>query len=353
MKPTIIHPQPAVFLPKATYLFRSTPRISPKPKVLVMAARGRESLTSTQVSQLQSLATVHYQQVMAPLTQDQFVEAARDFDYLAITRRAIPKLGENLLNALPRLKGISVYSTGTEWIDADVLQARGIHLSSLPDYCTNAVAETALGLLFLSAHKLHLRYLKTTHAIPEHVSLRGVELRSGTVGIIGYGRIGKLLAQKAQPLCKRVLVYDADVEKQGFVSSGVVWAEKKALLQEADWLVCCAAQNFEEKQLLTPEEYELLQPKTTVINVARSSLLDHLQLVKKVKNQQLGGYYYDDLMPDGENPDEFEFGKIVPTGHTAWYTNESMQAGTAEWINNLCILIKHCPASKSISSALC
>lgn len=353
MTPKVFHPKPIDLLPTATYLFRATPKVTPKPKVLVMAARGRESLTSAQITQLQSLATVHYQQVMAQLTQDQFVQAARDFDYLAVTRRAIPKLGENLISALPRLKGISVYSTGTEWIDTDVLQARGIHLASLPDYCTNAVAETALGLLFLSAHKLHLRYLKTTHAIPEKVSLRGVELRSGTVGIIGYGRIGKLLAQKVQSLCNRVLVYDADVEKQGFVSSGVVWAEKKALLQEADWLVCCAAQNFEEKQLFSPEEYDLLQPKTTVINVARSSLLDHSLLVKKVKNQQLGGYYYDDLMPEGENPDEFEFGKIVPTGHTAWYTNEAMQAGTAEWINNLCILLKHCPASKSISSLPC
>lgn len=351
MTPKVFHPKPMDLLPMATYLFRATP--APKPKVLVMAARGRESLTSAQATQLQSLATVQYHEVLEPLTQHQFVKAVRDFDYLAITRRAIPKLGKNLLTALPRLKGISVYSTGTEWIDTDVLQARGIHLASLPDYCTNAVAETALGLLFLSAHKLHLRYLKTTHAIPDKVSLRGVELRSGTVGIIGYGRIGKLLAQKVQPLCKRVLVYDSDIEKQGIVSPGVVWAGKKALLQESDWLVCCAAQSFEEKQLFTPEEYDLLQPKTTVINVARSSLLDHSLLVKKVKNQQLGGYYYDDLMPEGENPDEFEFGKIVPTGHTAWYTNEAMQAGTSEWINNLCVLIKHCPTSKRISSLPC
>ncbi|MBC7774991.1 MAG: hypothetical protein H7246_06080 [Phycisphaerae bacterium] len=286
-----------------------------------------------------NLAEVHYQTVLKPMTPTQFVETALDFDYLAITRRAIHRLGAETLSALPRLKGISVYSTGTEWIDTGFLQARSIHLASLPNYCTNAVAETALGLLFLSAHKLHLRYLKTMHVIPDHVSLRGRELYNGTVGIIGYGRIGRLLAQKIQPLCKRVFVYDSDPEALNFEPSGVSVVGKKTLLSRADWVVCCASQGYEEKPILNENDYALLRPETTLINVARTSLFDHKRLVEMVQNRQLGAYFYDDLLQPEENPDEVEFGKIVPIGHTAWYTDEAMEAGTENWVENLRFLI--------------
>ncbi len=326
---------------------------SAQPKVLVMAARGRESLTKIQNALLQSQAEVHYQRILNPMSQAQFVEAARDFDYLAITRRAIHRLGADTLNALPRLKGISVYSTGTEWIDSDFMRLRGIQLSALPDYCTNAVAETALGLLLLSAHRLHLRYLKTTRVIPDYVSLRGRELRHGTVGILGYGRIGKLLAQKIQPLCKQVFVHDCNPKKVTFVPPEISPLGKKTLLSRADWIVCCASQDFEEKAILTDTDYALLRPETTLINVARTSLLDHGRLIQMVQNQQLGGYFYDDILQPEEKPDEVEFGKIVPVGHTAWYTNEAMEAGTNDWLENLYKLISTYSSKQNVQISIC
>ena len=324
-----------------------------KPKILILAARGRESLTKDQNIRLGSLAEVHYHCVLKPLTPDEFVKIAWNYDYIAITRRAIHRLGQETLSALPRLKGISVYSTGTEWIDTSFLRERGIQFNSLPDYCTNAVAETALGLLFLSAHKFHLRYLKTTHAIPEYVSLRGRELYSGTVGIIGYGRIGRLLAKKIQPLCNRILVHDIDPEQLNFLPSGIVVVGMEALLHQADWVVCCASQSYDEKPILNDGDYALLRPETTLINVARTSLFDHERLVEMVKNRQLNAYFYDDLLQPEEKPNEVEFGKIVPMGHTAWYTNEAMERGTETWVENLRLLIKNSPTTHKTQISTC
>jgi phosphoglycerate dehydrogenase-like enzyme len=335
-------------------LQRSNRALRPQnPKVLVFAARGRDSLTEAQHARLSNFAEVHYQSVLRPMSPAQFVEAARNFDFIALTRRAIQRLGRDTLSALPRLKGISVYSTGTEWIDTDFLRASGIPLASLPDYCTNAVAETALGLLLLSAHKLHLRYLKTTHAIPDYVSLRGRELYNGTVGIIGFGRIGRLLVQKVQPLCKRVLVYDSDPEQLNFVPIGVSVVGKKSLLSHADWVVCCASQNYEEKTIMTEGDYTLLRPETTLINVARTSLFDHARLVEMVQSQQLGAYFYDDFLQAEEKSDGTEFGKIVPMGHTAWYTDEAMEAGTESWIENLFSLINTCSTTQKTQISIC
>lgn len=308
-----------------------------------MAARGSDSLTQAQRTRVKNQAEVQYLGVLKPLSSAQFVQVAKDFDYLAITRRAIERLDQSVLKKLPRLKGISVYSTGTEWIDTAYLESRGIQLASLPDYCTNAVVESALGLLFLSAHKLHLRYLKTIHAVPEFVSLRGRELQSGTVGIIGYGRIGQLLAQKVQTLCKRVLVCDSNPEKLRKTPAGVYPVEQKRLLRASDWIVCCAAQGFEEKSIFSAADYALLRPQTILINVARSSLFDHKHLIHMVQNQELGAYYFDDVWSSETTPDAIEYGKIVPMGHTAWYTDEAMAAGTANWISNVCQLLSQSP----------
>lgn len=312
---------------------------SKRPHVLIMAARGRHSLTPEQQGVLASFSRVQYQTVRSPMTPDAFVQAARHADFLAITRRAIERLSRDTLAALPQLKGLSVYSTGTEWIDTRFLQQRGIALASLPDYCTNAVAETALGLLLMSAHKLHLRYLKSTHAVPAHVSLRGRELRSGVVGIIGHGRIGSLLAQKVQPLCKQVLVCDKSAQQCAFLPPGLRAVAQHELLSQADWIVCCASQDYAENPLLEPEDYGRLKPQTVLINVGRSSLFDHKRLIQMVQAGQLGGYFFDDLLRPGDNPNLSEYGKIVPMGHTAWYTDEAMEAGRADWVNNLCGLI--------------
>ncbi|MCB9307286.1 MAG: hypothetical protein H6565_11885 [Lewinellaceae bacterium] len=307
---------------------------------LIMSALGADSVPPGLRSQLDRMAGVRYLANLKPLEPEAFVSLARPFQYLAITRRAVRRLDGGMIDALPRLKGLSVYSTGLEWIDLDRLQRRGIPVLGLPDYCTNAVAETALGLILMTAHKLHLRYLKSLHAIPESVSLCGFELQHCRIGIIGYGRIGRLLAKKVRPLCAEVLIADEDTNRYGPPEPGIEVTDIKTLLSDCDFVVVCASQEFAEKALIEQRDYALLSPRSVVVNVARTSLLDHDLLVKMVKKQQIRAYLYDDLMRDDDRPNEREYGKIVPTGHTAWYTEEAMASGTNTWINNLITLCK-------------
>lgn len=306
-----------------------------RPKAIVLAAKGADSLSAVQRRMLEQTATVEYVAVLSPLAVPDFVQLVHDFDYIAITRRAITQIDRSVIDALPRLKGLSVYSTGVEWIDLDYLQFKEIRWTALPDYCTNAVAESALGLMLMVAHKLHLRYQKSIHVIPEQVSLRGFELSSSVVGILGYGKIGKLLARKIQPLCRQVLAHDIDPHVFNEKSTDVQQADKGTILSKSRFVIVCAAQQYREQQLLCDGDYDLMGPETVVVNVARTSLLDHQRLIRMVRQKRIHAYVYDDLMPREEDPNVTEYGKIIPTGHTAWYTGEAILNGSQAWVDNL------------------
>lgn len=311
----------------------------PRARALVIAARGMESIPFHFRQSLGNFADADYLANLEPLDSRTFITLARSFEYLAVTRRAIEKIDSGIIESLPQLKGISVYSTGLEWIDQECLRKRNIRLLGLPDYCSNAVAETALGLVLMAAHRLHLRYMKSIAAIPGSVSLRGFELQHRSVGIIGFGRIGRLLAQKVQPLCKKVLAFDTN-EKQFEYPHGVMRTGVEPILANCDFVVFCASQEYEPGQIIAPDQYALLRPETVIVNAGRTSLLHHELLVKMVKRRQIGAYIYDDLMRDSDWPNEKDYGRIIPTGHTAWYTDEAISRGTESWINNLITLCK-------------
>lgn len=324
--------------PIVPFLPQPTPavRVAPRPAVLVLAAQGADSVPAEYQQQLDALGQISYLSNLEPLSPAAFVALAQPYEYLAITRRAVVRLDRSMLEALPRLKGLSVYSTGVEWLDTDYLRQRGIRLAALPDYCTNAVAETALGMMFMVAHKLHLRYLKSLKTVPDTVSLRGFELQNCRIGIIGCGRIGRSLAQKLRSLCREVLVNDPDEQAlQAAAALGARCATQGEILTTCRMVVCCASQQFFENQLFASGDYELLSPQSVVLNVGRTSLLDHDRLVGMVKRRELLSYVFDDLLRPQDDPDEVEYGKIIPTGHTAWYTDEALRNGTQTWIENL------------------
>jgi lactate dehydrogenase-like 2-hydroxyacid dehydrogenase len=313
---------------------------SSRPKTLILSANGTASVPFYLRKNLDTLATTTYLANREPLDPASFVALASGYDYIAITRRAIGRIDRLIIEALPQLKGISAYSTGLEWIDEEALRKRNIRLLGLPDYCTNAVAETALGLMLMTAHKLHLRYLKSIRMIPDSVSLRGFELKYCNIGIIGFGRIGRKVAEKAASLSASVTAYDINDRAFDSPHPGVIRKTPDQILTTSDFIICCASQSFAPQQLLLTEQYACLRPETVIINIGRTSLLNHDLLVKMVKRHQIRAYIYDDLMRDIDRPNEKEYGKIIPTGHTAWYSDESIANGTESWINNLLTLCK-------------
>ena len=137
------------------------------------------------------------------------------------------------------------------------------------------------------------------------------------------------------PLCANVLVNDIDKNQIIQSSIGIRSTSKEKIFATCDFIVFCASQEYPNREIIAPETYDLLRPESVVINVGRTSLLNHDLLIEMVKQQRFRSYIYDDLMRETDLPNEFEYGKIVPTGHTAWYTDEALMVGTTQWLKNL------------------
>ena len=297
-------------------------------RAIIFSALGSDSIPVSLQEALAEKFDVTYIENRTPLPPVEFIKLVMDFHFIALTRRALSRFDEHIISQLPLLEGISTYSTGKEWIDEFTLAKRQIHLLNLSAYCTNSVAETALGLILMQQHKLHLRYLKAMQKIPESISVRGTELIHKRVGIIGFGHIGALIAWKIKNLCHEILINDLDSSKYEQRQEGLIIASKMEIIQSCDIIVLCASQKFEAKEVLQKEDYQYIKHGTVILNLGRKNLLNHQLLVKMVKLKRIEAYIFDDLIQEEDNPDELEYGKIIGTGHTAWYTDGAIQRGT-------------------------
>jgi phosphoglycerate dehydrogenase-like enzyme len=166
-----------------------------KPNAIVFAAKGRESLSISQQSAIEKVAVVQYRAILSPLPDDQFIEICQTAEYIGLTRRACKDFHAGIIHNLPCLKGVSVYATGTEWMDVEELQTQQIAWRFLPDYSLTTVAEHAIGMLLTLSRRIHLSDRIAASELPSGISLRGWELSGKTVGIIGMGRIGSRIAR--------------------------------------------------------------------------------------------------------------------------------------------------------------
>ena len=128
--------------------------------------------------------------------------------YDGIVIRSRFKIDKQFIDAAPQLKFIARVGAGLESIDIPYAESKGIHLISAPEGNRNAVGEHALGMILSLFNKLHLADVEVKAGSWNRESNRGVELEGKTVGIIGYGNMGKAFAKKLQGFDCEVLCYD-------------------------------------------------------------------------------------------------------------------------------------------------
>jgi lactate dehydrogenase-like 2-hydroxyacid dehydrogenase len=307
------------------------------PEIIIFSAKGRDSLSDSQQKAVEAIAKVQYIANLSPLSDDQLIQLCQTVNYIGLTRRTCIDFHARIIRSLPYLKGISVYTTGIEWIDLAELQACNINLKFLPDYSAITVAEHAIGLLLTLSRRIHLSDRKARTEITQDVSLRGWELSGKKIGILGLGRIGSRIAHLAKAFNMQVSYYDP---------KSVAHPEFKAvsfdqLIQQSDVVMLSASLNRENPVIITSEVLENMKKGVYIINPARPALIDNSAIIRSIKSGKVAGYAVDDNLFSLDDLREVESGRIIQTGHTAWYSNEAMERGTETWINNLVDLVEN------------
>ena len=180
--------------------------------------------------------------------------------------------------ASPRLKVIAKWGTGTDSIDKVAAAELGVPVLNSPGAFADAVAECAIGLTLMLTR--HLRVIDTAIRAGNWPKPQGVELRGATLGMIGYGAIGRRIAELGTAFGMEVVFHDPFVEGSQSVQS---------VARAADVLCLACAMTPENRHILNADLLAMMKPSALVINVARGALVDEAALIAALQAGTVAG----------------------------------------------------------------
>ena len=303
-----------------------------KARVVVVSVGGASSMPVDGRQALEGVADVSYLVRRGPMTAEDARLALHNAEVAALTPKVAPHFDRALLRSLPRLRGLVLYATGHDFLDVDLLDEHGIAVSVLPRYSTEAVAEHGIALLLGLSCRLHLANDRSRGLVPSDVSLRGFELHGRTLGVIGVGRIGGRVAQLARAFGMRVLGYD----RRSGAPHGVEPESLGELLARSDAVVVCCSCERGAPYLIGRRELRRLRDGAVLVNVGRAALVDHEAVAEALRAGRLRGYGVDDAVFDvSTHADLIREGRVLQTGHSAWWRDEVLDRGGGMWAEHL------------------
>jgi glycerate dehydrogenase len=254
----------------------------------------------------------------------QVVERLKDATIAIINK--VPMRKETLAQ-LPKLKLIAVAATGTDVIDKDYCRTAGITIVNIRNYAFNTVPEHVFALIFalrrnLVAYREDVRKGAWQRAdqfcfFPHPIR----DIAGSTIGIIGFGALGKSVAQRAKALGMRVLATDI-VAQPGLV-------DLPKVLEESDIVTLHVPLTPETRAMIGKEQLAMMRRDAILINTARGGLVDEHALAQALKEKVIAGAGFDVLTTeppkDGNILLELDLPNFILTPHIAWASREAMQ----------------------------
>lgn len=258
---------------------------------------------------------------------------------VAITNK-VPLLAASLAQ-LPRLKLIAVAATGTNNVDLDYCREHGIAVCNVSGYSTHSVAEHTFALLLALRRQIpsyHADILTGAWQRSEHFALLSHpmnDLHGGTLGIFGFGDIGKAVARIAEAFGMTVLV--AERKNAPTIRVGRVPFEQ--MLAEADVVTLHCPLTPETTALIAEPELRMMKPSAILLNVARGGVVDEAALAQALREGRIAAAGVDVLTnepPRSGNPLlEMAGPNCIITPHVAWASQQAMTRLAEEVVCNI------------------
>lgn len=234
----------------------------------------------------------------APLTSEQLKNVIGDYDVLIM--RVDPAITEEVLDAAKNLKVIGVCSVGLNHINMDCAKAKGIQVFNAPGLNANAVAELTLSkMLDMSRHTMPANVdVKVNHQWDKYKFV-GRELRGRTLGILGFGRIGQLVAGLAHAFKMNIVAYDPFLPDEKFGENNATKMETiEELLKVADYVTIHMPLLPTTKNLINAKSIETMKPDCIVLNMARGGIVNEQDMYEALKAGKIGGYATDVMVDE-------------------------------------------------------
>ena len=221
------------------------------------------------------------------LTKDELKAIIGDYDGLAI--RSATKVTSDVLDSASNLKVIGRAGIGVDNVDIPAATARGIVVMNTPFGNSITTAEHAIALMFALARELPQADSSTQAGKWEKNRFMGVELTSKTLGLIGAGNIGSIVADRALGLRMKVIAYDPFLAPERALDMGVEKVELDALLARADFITLHTPLTDQTRNILSRENLAKTKPGVRIINCARGGLIDEAALKEMLEQGHVAG----------------------------------------------------------------
>ena len=255
----------------------------------------------------------------------QLIEAAADADALINTYYG--PLGDEVFQGCPKVKVCARLGIGYDTFDLEAATRHGVMMANVPDYCLDEVSDHAIGLWLAVSRRIPLMNSLVRGGDWTVDRMRPVATTRGqTMGIIGLGRIGSLVARKLSGFGVNLIYCDPYVKEGGVEGVDCRQVELDELCQQADVIFVHSLSNDETRQLLNARSFSLMEKRPYVINTARAALVDEEALEAALDNGQIAGAGLDLVEGESLPADHplMQRQNVVLTPHVAWYSEDSM-----------------------------
>ena len=257
--------------------------------------------------------------------EDTLVELAKDVDGILT---CFAKVTERVVRAAEKCVVIGRYGVGVDNIDVDTATELGIAVTYVPDYCIPEVSDHVMAMLLSWNRRIVFfdRATKTKGWGTEGLGMRIMRLEGKKLGIVGFGRIGRAVADRARAFGLQVVVADPFVTAEAAQDAGAVKMELLELLGESDFVTLHSPLIPQTQGMIGKDEFAQMRPDAFLINAARGGLIDEDALYDALTSGQIAGAGLDVLV-DLDPPIDHRISQlenVIITPHTAFFSQEAV-----------------------------
>lgn len=223
------------------------------------------------------------------ITPENLLTTIPEYDAMVIRSRT--KVTKEVLDAASNLKAVARAGVGLDNVDLPYAKEKGVEVINSPEAPSNAVAELVIGLMFNIARKISEADATMKAGRWEKKKLTGFEIKGKTLGVIGFGRIGYNLGQKAKCLGMRVLAFDVFMEqvRDFVIEAGAEEATLEEIYAESDFISIHVPLLPSTKHMISTEQFEAMKPGAYIINAARGGVIDEEALNVALDEGKISG----------------------------------------------------------------
>jgi phosphoglycerate dehydrogenase-like enzyme len=246
-------------------------------------------------------------------------------------------LTRDVIGSARKLKMISIWATTCHYADLEVAKERGIVVTHVPGYASEAVAEHAFALLLSAIRKLPLADRHVRKGDFDWRPFGGSELAGKTLGVIGTGAIGLRVAEIARVFKMAILGYDKYPNVKRAEEVGMKYVDLHTLLGESDVVTLHVTLTSETERLLGKKEIEAMKNGAVIVNTSQGKVIDEMALINALKSGKIsfaGLDVFAEEPPAKDNP-LFKLDNVVLSPHVGFNTVEAAKRCTDICIDNV------------------